>query len=182
MNLKRLDILLCDRGLCTTREQAQARILAGEVWSGETRLEKAGMRVPLDRPLEVRRRGSAFVSRAGEKLQAALERFPVDVKGRTCLDIGASTGGFTDCLLKRGAAHVVAVDVGYGQLDVNLRNDYRVTVLERTNARFLTPDAVGKEVDFLCMDVSFISLRKIIEPIAPLFPSIRDWVLLFKLL
>jgi 23S rRNA (cytidine1920-2'-O)/16S rRNA (cytidine1409-2'-O)-methyltransferase len=186
MSQKRLDILLSERGLAKSREHAQAMILAGEVWTDEQRLEKAGMKVDVALPIEIRARTTPFVSRAGQKLHHALDLFGVSPEGKVCLDIGASTGGFTDCLLKRGASHVFAIDVGYGQIDVKLRNDARVTVVERTNARYLTPDTLGtdpalaREIRFLCMDVSFISISKIIEPIAAAFPWIRNWVLLFK--
>ncbi len=186
MPSKRLDMLLVERGLCKSREQAQAFILAGEVWSGESRLDKPGVKINEEMPLEVRARTTPFVSRAGQKLHHALDLFHIDVRDRVCLDIGASTGGFTDCLLKAGARHVFAVDVGYGQLDMKLRSDPRVSVVERTNARFLTPSTLGEDtalvaaIDFLCSDVSFISVAKIVAPIADAFPGIREWLLLFK--
>ena len=186
MALKRLDILLCDLGLCTSREQAQRLILAGAVWTGQQRLEKPGVKIKEETPIEIRNRTPDFASRGGEKLIHALTQFEISVEGRVCLDLGASTGGFTDCLLKRGAKHVFAVDVGYGQLEARLRADVRVTNMERTNARFLAANDLAVKnplacsVDLLVMDVSFISLRKIIEPIAPEFPKIKDWVLLFK--
>ena len=186
MALKRLDALLCDLGLCKSREQAQGHILAGEVWSQEQRLEKPGSRVDENLPLEIRARSTPFVSRAGQKLQHALSLFQISVTGRVCLDVGASTGGFTDCLLKQGARHVFAVDVGYGQLDVKLRSDARVTMVERVNARFLSDadlleySPLANEINFACMDLSFISLRKVIAPMLTRFPPILDWVLLFK--
>lgn len=180
----RLEDLLVAKGLFSSREKAHASVLAGEVWSGEKRLEKPGQNVTEDTPIEVRRRGNTFISRAGDKLAHGLDAFGVDPINRVCLDIGASTGGFTDCLLKRGAKHVIAVDVGHGQLDINLRNDPRVTVLEKTNARYLTPAAFdarhAEALSLVVMDVSFISLRLIVEPLSKWVPKSADWVLLFK--
>lgn len=186
MALKRLDVLLCDLGLCESREQAQRLILAGCVWTGQQRLDKPGVKIKEETPIEVRNRTPEFASRGGEKIVHALEHFKIPVQGRVCIDVGASTGGFTDCLLKRGAEHVFAVDVGYGQLDAKLRADARVTNLERTNARFLTraeliaKDPRAERLDLFVTDVSFISLRKIIEPLRAELSSITDWVLLFK--
>jgi len=185
MAQKRLDILLCERGLCKSREEAQAHILAGAVWSGERRLDKAGTKYPEDIPLDLQSRALPFVSRAGLKLAHALQVFGLDVNDKVCLDIGASTGGFTDCLLQNGARHVFAVDVGYGQLDAKLRNDPRVTCRERINARYLRREELGRgelenEISFIVMDVSFISLNKILESIRPEFENVKDWVLLFK--
>lgn len=183
---KRLDVLICERGLCPSREQAQSLILSGVVWSKEQRLDKPGTKYPEDTPLEIRARVQLFASRGGQKLQHALDCFRISVKNRICLDIGASTGGFTDCLLKNGARQVFAIDVGYGQLDVKLRQDPRVTVVEKTNARFLvladlvTLSATASSLSFVTMDVSFISLRKIVEPLSRAIPGLRDWVLLFK--
>jgi 23S rRNA (cytidine1920-2'-O)/16S rRNA (cytidine1409-2'-O)-methyltransferase len=185
MNRTRLDVLLVERGLCKSREEAQGLILAGEVWSGEQRQEKVGTRVPSDLPLEIRSRLSRFVSRSGDKLQHALTAFSVDVAQKVCLDVGASTGGFTDCLLQNGAKHVFAVDVGYGQLDVNLRNDARVTVMEKTNARFLTREdlaaasPLAADIDVVVVDVSFISASKVMVPLAAAVPA-TTWVVLFK--
>ena len=183
---QRLDILLVERGLATSLEQAQAFILAGEVWTLEQRLEKPGHLVPADTPIEVRGKSCPFVSRSGMKLHHALSVFPVSVHDRTALDIGASTGGFTDCLLQNGARHVFSIDVGYGQLDTKLRKHPRVTVMEKTNARHLTPEALSEksshatEIDLWVADVSFISLRKIIEPLHKNFPRLKHGVLLFK--
>ncbi|MBI4402552.1 MAG: TlyA family RNA methyltransferase, partial [Deltaproteobacteria bacterium] len=179
----RLDILLFKRGLTKSREAAHALILAGRVWSGQMRLEKPGQSVAEDIQIEIQKDERTFVSRAGLKLEHALIQFNLSVVGRVCLDIGASTGGFTDCLLQKGARRVFAVDVGYGQLDSKLRSNPAVTVLERTNARYLTSGTMGelaKDIDFVCADVSFISLRKIIEPLSHEFPKAKDWVLLFK--
>jgi 23S rRNA (cytidine1920-2'-O)/16S rRNA (cytidine1409-2'-O)-methyltransferase len=184
--MQRLDLLLVARGLAESREKAQALCLAGEVWSGEKRLEKPGVKVADDIPLEVRSRTAAFASRAGHKLAHALQSFGLDPSGRVALDIGASTGGFTDCLLKAGATHVFAVDVGYGQLEAKLRADERVTNIERTNARYLkladleakSPSA--RAIDLVVVDVSFISLRKVLENLAAELPFARHWLLLFK--
>lgn len=186
MPSKRLDVLLVERGLAATRELAQSLILSGSVWTGEERLEKAGTKVDIDLPLEVRVKTTPFSSRAGQKLQFGLDTFGVVVSDRVCLDIGASTGGFTDCLLKRGARRVFAVDVGYGQLDAKLRSDPRVVVVERTNARHLTLSDLSARheeaarIDFLCIDVSFISLEKILEPLASEFSGLKTLVVLFK--
>lgn len=186
MTKERLDILLVEKGLCATREKAQACIMAGEVWSEGQRLEKPGVKIPRDTPLEIRGRQEKFVSRAGEKLEHALVEFGIDVTDRVCLDVGASTGGFTDCLLQRGALHVFAVDVGYGQLDSKLRQDARVTNVEKTNARNLTPETLlalnprAKEISVIVMDVSFISLAKVIEPLKRAFGFVPLWIFLFK--
>jgi 23S rRNA (cytidine1920-2'-O)/16S rRNA (cytidine1409-2'-O)-methyltransferase len=160
----RADLLLVERGLAGSRERARALILAGQVRSGSTRVDKAGMRLARGAPLEVRAM-ARFVSRGGEKLEGALAAFGIDAAGRVCVDIGASTGGFTDCLLQRGAARVVAVDVGYGQLDPKLRGDRRVRVLERTNARRLRPGDLPGPADLVTMDVSFISAA-LLAPVA----------------
>ncbi|MCB0405334.1 MAG: TlyA family RNA methyltransferase [Bdellovibrionales bacterium] len=186
MTLIRLDILLQQRGAVPSREVAQALILAGSVWSGNQRLEKPGQKVRDDLDLEIRERLPRFVSRAGEKLEAALNTFAISVAGRSCLDVGASTGGFTDCLLQRGAARVIALDVGYGQLDYKLRKDPRVVPIERFNARYLTAadleasDLQAGSIDFVCMDTSFISLTRLVEPVCCSVPKLRDLVVLFK--
>lgn len=186
MPSKRLDLVLVERGLAATRELAQALVLSGNVWSGERRLDKAGTKIDEAMPLEVRVKTTPFSSRAGQKLQFGLDSFHVGVKDRVCLDVGASTGGFTDCLLQRGAERVFAVDVGYGQIDQKLRTDPRVVLFERTNARHLTrADLVGRHesaarLDFLCIDVSFISLEKILEPLSREIPSLRTMLVLFK--
>ncbi len=161
----RLDELLVERGLAKTRAEARALILEGRVFSGQRRLEKAGTRVPPDLPLALRQ-GARWVSRGGAKLAHALEAFTIDVRDRVAIDIGASTGGFTDVLLRAGAARVYAVDVGYGQLDWKLRNDPRVVVRERTNARYLSEREIPEPVDLLVSDASFISLEKLLP--APL--------------
>lgn len=164
---ERLDKLLVERGLVETRAKAQALILAGQVFSDGQRLEKAGQLVAMEAPLSVKE-PMPFVSRGGLKLAAALDHFGVDAAGKVCLDIGASTGGFTDCLLQRGAARVVAVDVGHGQLDWKLRQDARVEVRENVNARYLQPADFSERFDLVVGDVSFISLTKILPVVPPL--------------
>jgi 23S rRNA (cytidine1920-2'-O)/16S rRNA (cytidine1409-2'-O)-methyltransferase len=153
-------------GLAESRAKAQALVIAGSVYLGEERIDKPGTLVEADSPLVVRGAKSKFVSRGGDKLEGALVELGVDARGLRCLDLGASTGGFTDCLLQRGAAFVAAVDVGYGQLAQKLRDDPRVLVRERTNGRTLEPDAIGGAVDLTVVDASFIGLGKLLEAIA----------------
>src|SRR5690606_11992227 len=159
---QRLDVLLVERGLAPSRERARALIMAREVLVDGDVAVRAAAPVDPEVPLEVKG-GSAYVSRGGEKLAGALDRTGMTVEGRRCLDVGASTGGFTDCLLQRGAAHVTAVDVGYGQLASPLRDDRRVTVLERTNARDLEP--LEEPADLCVMDVSFISVTTVLPAV-----------------
>ncbi|MGH6897603.1 MAG: TlyA family RNA methyltransferase [Geminicoccaceae bacterium] len=159
MSKSRLDQLLIDRGLAASRAKAQALVLAGQVFSGARRLDKPGQAVAADIELCVRAPVVPYVSRGGVKLAHGLDHFGIDPAGVVALDVGASTGGFTDVLLQRGAARVHAVDVGHGQLDWRLRNDPRVVVLERTNARHLTRELVPEPVDLVVCDVSFISLE-----------------------
>ena len=163
---QRADQLLVERGLAESRTRAQALILAGKVFSGERRIEKAGQTVPSASPLEVRGQDHPWVSRGGLKLEHALQFFGLSPAGLTCLDVGASTGGFTDVLLTQGAARVHAVDVGHGQLAWKLRNDPRVVVHEKTNARFLTQCDIREPIGALVCDASFIGLRTLLP--APL--------------
>jgi 23S rRNA (cytidine1920-2'-O)/16S rRNA (cytidine1409-2'-O)-methyltransferase len=163
---ERADRLLVARDLAESRARAQALILAGRVFSGEARVDKAGQMLAEDAPLELRGRDHPWVSRGGLKLVQGLDHFSVDPSGLVCLDLGASTGGFTDVLLNRGAAQVFAVDVGHGQLAWKLRNDPRVTVLERTNARYLTTAEVPEPVELIVCDASFIGLETLLP--APL--------------
>jgi 23S rRNA (cytidine1920-2'-O)/16S rRNA (cytidine1409-2'-O)-methyltransferase len=163
---QRADIALVERGLAESRARAQALILAGVVYSGEQRVAKAGDAVKSDQPLDVRGQDHPWVSRGGVKLAHALERFALSPRGRVCLDIGASTGGFSDVLLHHGAARVYAVDVGHGQLAWKLRNDPRVVVLERVNARYLSSQQVPEPPGAIVCDASFIGLRTILP--APL--------------
>jgi 23S rRNA (cytidine1920-2'-O)/16S rRNA (cytidine1409-2'-O)-methyltransferase len=162
---QRLDVLLVERGMTASREKAQALIMAGEVLVEEQVVAKAGLRIPIDAEITLRNR-LRFVSRGGEKLDAALTQFGIATAGVICADVGASTGGFTDCLLQHGAARVYAIDVGYGQLAYTLRTDPRVVVIERTNARYL--DSLPEPVDFIAVDASFISLKL-------LLPVLKSW-------
>jgi 23S rRNA (cytidine1920-2'-O)/16S rRNA (cytidine1409-2'-O)-methyltransferase len=159
---RRLDALLVERGLAETRSKAQALVLAGRVYSGEQRLDKPGHAVAIDMPLTLRGDDQPFVSRGGAKLKHAVEHFRIDAAGRICLDIGASTGGFTDVLLQAGAARVYAVDVGRGQLDWRLRNDPRVVVLEGVNARHLTREQIPEAPSLIVCDASFIGLEVVL--------------------
>jgi 23S rRNA (cytidine1920-2'-O)/16S rRNA (cytidine1409-2'-O)-methyltransferase len=159
---KRLDVLLVERGLAETRAKAQALILAGTIFSGEKKLDKAGTAYAEDTPLEVKAKDHPWVSRGGIKLAHALTHFAIDVTGFVALDVGTSTGGFTDVLLQKGAAKVYAVDVGHGQLAWKLRQDPRVVVLERVNARYLTADQVPEPPDIVVCDASFIGLETVL--------------------
>jgi 23S rRNA (cytidine1920-2'-O)/16S rRNA (cytidine1409-2'-O)-methyltransferase len=171
----RLDKLLVDRGLAASRERAQALILAGKVLVDDQKLEKAGAQVAEDSAIRLLGEDLKYVSRGGVKLEHALDHWKIDVKGKTCLDVGASTGGFTDCLLQRGAMRVIAVDTGYGQMDFKLRQDARVKLLEKTNARYLTREAIGEDIDLIVMDVSFISATLVLPAvIAAAFPQSPD--------
>lgn len=171
----RLDKLLVDRGLAASRERAQALILAGKVLVDEQKLEKAGAQVMPDSAIRLLGEDLKYVSRGGLKLERALDHWKIDVQGKICLDVGASTGGFTDCLLQYGATQVVAVDTGYGQMDFKLRQDPRVKLLENTNARYLTRGAIGEKIDFIGMDVSFISATLVLPAvIAAAFPESSD--------
>ena len=174
-----MDALLVERGLAENRSRAQGLILSGSVRVGDHVVTKVGSRVAPDEPLAVDRR-DGFTSRAGKKLDGALEEFGVGVTGRVCLDAGASAGGFTDVLLRRGAKEVLAVDVGYGQLEWSLRNDPRVVVMERTNVRHLTGDELPFDPDLLVADLSFISLTVALESLFSTTPSLREAILLVK--
>jgi len=168
----RLDKLLVDRGLAASRERAHALILAGKVLADGQKIEKAGEQVSSECVLRLLGEDLRYVSRGGLKLERALEHWKISVTGKICLDVGASTGGFTDCLLQHGAAQVIAVDTGYGQLDFKLRQDARVRLLEKTNARYLKREVVGVAVDFIAMDVSFISATLVLPAvIAAAFPD-----------
>jgi 23S rRNA (cytidine1920-2'-O)/16S rRNA (cytidine1409-2'-O)-methyltransferase len=167
----RLDKLLLERGLTTSRERAQALILAGKVLVNGQKIEKAGAGVDASADIRLLGEDLKYVSRGGLKLEEALTHWQIDVAGKVCLDVGTSTGGFTDCLLQRGAARVIAVDTGHGQIDFRLRQDSRVQLLEKTNARYLTSEQVGEVVDVVVMDVSFISATLVLPAvIAAAFP------------
>ena len=161
----RLDKLLVDRGLAASRERAQALILAGKVLADEQKIEKAGAQVSAECVIRLLGEDLKYVSRGGLKLERALEYWNIAVTDNVCLDVGASTGGFTDCLLQRGAKQVIAVDTGYGQMDFKLRQNPRVRLLEKTNARYLTREAVGVTVDLVVMDVSFISATLVLPAV-----------------
>ena len=164
-NKTRLDVLLVERGLQETRQKAQTTIMSGLVFVNGQRVDKPGTAVPNEAAIEVRGNALKYVSRGGLKLEKAMASFPVRLDGAVCGDIGASTGGFTDCMLQNGAAKVYAVDVGYGQLAWKLREDPRVVCMERTNARYLTHEQIPDELDFASIDVSFISLKLILPAV-----------------
>jgi 23S rRNA (cytidine1920-2'-O)/16S rRNA (cytidine1409-2'-O)-methyltransferase len=161
----RLDKLLLERGLASSRERAQALILAGKVLVGGQKIEKAGTGVDAEADIRLLGEDLKYVGRGGLKLERALEHWHIEVTGKICLDVGASTGGFTDCLLQHGAARVIAVDTGHGQIDFRLRQDARVRLLEKTNARYLTREQIGELVDFISMDVSFISATLVLPAV-----------------
>ena len=167
-NKTRLDVLLVERGFIESRQKAQATIMSGLVYVKGQKVDKPGTAVPNDAEIEVRGNVLKYVSRGGLKLEKAMATFPVRLEGAICADIGASTGGFTDCMLQNGATKVYAVDVGYGQLAWMLRSDERVVCMERTNARYLTHEQVPDELDFASVDVSFISLKLILPPLCGL--------------
>jgi 23S rRNA (cytidine1920-2'-O)/16S rRNA (cytidine1409-2'-O)-methyltransferase len=181
----RLDLLLVEQGLVPSRERARAYILAGRVLVREQKVDKPGAAVPADSAIRILGEDPPYVSRGGLKLAAALEHWRIAVQGRACLDVGASTGGFTDCLLQHGAAHVTAVDTGFGQIAMKLRNDARVRLLERTNARLLEPESLAAaqgspELTLLAMDVSFISATLLLAPVVAAAPGLREAVILVK--
>jgi 23S rRNA (cytidine1920-2'-O)/16S rRNA (cytidine1409-2'-O)-methyltransferase len=176
---ERLDLLLVDRQLVVSREEGRRKILAGEVLVNDQRVTKAGSLIDRAAPIRVKS-ASPYVSRGGLKLEKALREFAIDVKGKTVLDVGASTGGFTDCLLAHGAAKVFAVDVGYGQLDWKVRNDPRVVVFEKTNIRYLQISALPSVADLATVDVSFISLRLVLPTVKALLVANGEIVALIK--
>ena len=181
----RIDLLLVERGLAPSRERARAYILAGRVLVNEQKIDKPGTAVAAEVALRLLGDDMPYVSRGGLKLAAALDHWHIDVEGRACLDVGASTGGFTDCLLQFGAAHVTAVDTGFGQIAMKLRDDPRVRLMERTNARLLEPETLSAkdgapELTLLVMDVSFISATLLLEPVTSAAPSLAEAVVLVK--
>ncbi|WP_454964755.1 TlyA family RNA methyltransferase [Filifactor alocis] len=165
---QRLDILLVERNFFTSRERAKRNIMAGKVLVDNRVIDKAGMMIDADAEIRVKEDVIPYVSRGGLKLEKAMKSFLISLENKVCMDIGASTGGFTDCMLRNGATRVYSVDVGYGQLDWKLRNDDRVVVLERTNIRKLTTEKVDSQIDFFSIDVSFISLKLV-------FPTLRTF-------
>ena len=183
MKRERIDKLLVERGLAPSRAKAQALVMAGVVLVGEQRVAKPSEAVGADAPIRIKGAGdpaARYVGRGGVKLEAALREFGVDVSGLLCLDVGASTGGFTDCLLQHGARRVVALDVGHNQLDWRLRNDSRVEVREGVNARYLKPEEFDTKFDLAVMDVSFISATKVMPAVAPLLTDEARLITLIK--
>lgn len=177
---ERLDILLVQRGLAESREKAKAVIMAGEVFVDQQREDKAGQTFPVTCAIEVRGKKMKYVSRGGYKLERAMERFPIELQDTTCMDVGSSTGGFTDCMLQNGARFVYAIDVGTNQLAWKLRQDERVRSMEKTNIRYVTPEDIGELVDFVSIDVAFISLTKVLTPVKALMKSDGQIVCLIK--
>lgn len=180
MNKKRLDVLLVERGFFPSRQRAKASIMAGEVLVEGQRIDKAGTLVLAGAKIEIKGESLPFVSRGGLKLKKALEVFGIDFQGKVVIDVGASTGGFTDCALQHGALKVIAIDVGYGQLAWKLRQDPRVILLERTNIRFVTPAVTGELADIITVDVSFISLRLVLPVLVQLLKEKGSLLLLVK--
>lgn len=180
----RIDLLLVERGLVASRERGRALILAGRILVQEQKIDKPGALVPADAPVRLLGEDIPYVSRGGLKLAAALTHWPIQVEARYCLDVGASTGGFTDCLLQHGAAHVTAVDSGFGQIAMKLRTDPRVRLIERTNARLLEPGALTlpgvPRLTLFVMDVSFISATLLLGPIFAAAPGLEEGVILVK--
>ncbi len=176
----RLDVLLFEKKLAPSREKARLLIMEGLVYVDNQKSDKPGTQISVEANIEVRGNKLKYVSRGGLKLEKAMENFPIDLKDKVCMDVGASTGGFTDCMLQNGAKKVYAIDVGYGQLAWSLRTDDRVVNLERQNARYLTKEQVGDEVDFVSIDVSFISLKIILPAIRDLLSSDANLVCLIK--
>lgn len=178
---ERLDVLLVKQGMASSREKAKAVLMAGQVFVNNQKEDKPGtMFDPQKVQIEVRGNTLKYVSRGGLKLEKAMKEFPIWLKGKICMDIGASTGGFTDCMLQNGAQKVYAIDVGHGQLDWKLRNDERVVCMEKTNFRYVTKEQVPEEIDFASVDVSFISLTKILPAAKPLLKSGGHMVCLIK--
>lgn len=179
-NKKRLDVAMTEQGLAESRQKAQAVIMAGQVFVDGQRVDKAGAPVTEARAIEVRGRALPYVSRGGLKLEKAMQLWPIALNGAVCADIGASTGGFTDCMLQNGAQKVYAVDVGYNQLDYRLRTHPQVVCMERTNARYLTQEQIPDPLDFFSVDVSFISLNLILPALRPLMKETGEGVCLVK--
>lgn len=177
---ERLDVLLVKQGLAESREKAKAVIMAGEVFVDNQREDKAGQTFPVTAKIEVRGKKMKYVSRGGYKLERAMEVFPIVLKDKVCMDVGSSTGGFTDCMLQNGARFVYAIDVGTNQLAWKLRQDERVKSMERTNIRYVVPEDIGEPVDFVSVDVAFISLTKVLAPVKALMKEDGQMVCLIK--
>ena len=177
---ERLDVLLVKRGLAESREKAKAIIMSGNVFVNEQREDKAGSTFPVSARIEVKGQAMKYVSRGGYKLEKAIEEYGVSVDGKICMDVGSSTGGFTDCMLQNGAKKVYAVDVGTNQLAWKLRTDERVVSMEKTNIRYLTPEEIDTSVEFASIDVAFISLTKVLVPVRELLAEHGEVVCLIK--
>ena len=177
---QRLDILLVEKGLCESREKAKALIMAGQVYVDGQKCDKAGENIDASKIPEIKGETLKYVSRGGLKLEKAMNTFPIVLDGKICMDIGASTGGFTDCMLQNGAKKVFSIDVGYGQFSWKLRNDPRVVNMERTNIRYVTTNDIGIPIDFASIDVSFISLRLVLPVLYELLSTIGEAVALIK--
>ena len=177
---ERLDVLLVKRNLASSREKAKAIIMSGNVFVDGQREDKAGTSFPEEVQIEVRGHALPYVSRGGLKLEKAMKNFDVSMEGKVCTDVGSSTGGFTDCMLQNGAVKVFAIDVGHGQLDWKLRQDERVVCMEKTNIRYVTPEDIEEPVDFSSIDVSFISLTKVLLPVRNLLSQDGQIVCLIK--
>lgn len=177
---ERLDVLLVNRGLAVSREKAKTMIMEGNVFVNNNREDKAGSTFPDDCKIEIHGKTLQYVSRGGLKLEKAMKHFGITLDGKICMDIGASTGGFTDCMLQNGAVKVYAVDVGYGQFAWKLRQDERVVCMEKTNIRYVTPDDIADALDFASVDVSFISLTKVLVPARALLKDAGQMVCLIK--
>ncbi len=180
MSKIRLDQALVQQGYAPTRQKAQAIIMSGQVFVSGKRIDKCGFAIPAEAEIEVRGNTLRYVSRGGLKLEKAMQTWPITLEGAVCMDCGASTGGFTDCMLQNGASKVYSVDVGYGQLDWKLRTDPRVINMERTNARYLTVEQIPDKLDFISVDVSFISLGLILPALQPLLRECGQMVCLVK--
>ena len=180
MAKERLDVLLVNRGLAASREKAKAIIMSGNVYVDGQKEDKAGQTFPEEANIEVRGSTLKYVSRGGLKLEKAMECFDVSLSGKICMDVGSSTGGFTDCMLQNGAVKVYAVDVGHGQLDWKLRNDPRVICMEKTNIRYVKPEDIEDRIQFSSIDVSFISLTKVLGPVKELLTDDGEIVCLIK--
>lgn len=179
-NKERLDVLLIKKGYLKTREKARKNILAGLVFVNNIKIDKPGEKVDIYSNIEIKGEAVPYVSRGGLKLEKAINEFNLNLKDKIAMDVGASTGGFTDCMLKNGAARVYAVDVGYGQLDCSLLEDDRVISMEKTNIRYLSPDDIGEKVDFVSIDVSFISLKLVIPSVKEVLNPFGQLVALIK--
>ena len=177
---ERLDVMLVKQGLAPSREKAKAVIMSGIVFVDNQKEDKAGAMFPDTVKIEVRGNTLKYVSRGGLKLEKAMDQFGVELKDKVCMDVGSSTGGFTDCMLQNGAVKVFSIDVGHGQLDWKLRNDERVVCMERTNIRYVVPEDLGEAADFSSIDVSFISLTKVLEPVRNLLKEDGEIVCLIK--